>query len=139
MTKFWQVMGLGLLVVGQVGWIPWSLRAELPPKAYDSLQAKAEEVLTIEVSKVQTTQLSSTKTAVTLTAKVLRKKRSKAKLAIGTPITIFYETNTANMPGPRPLKVLQQGQVYRAFLNRSKDGKAFLPAAYGLSFILSPS
>jgi hypothetical protein len=139
-SRFLGAVGLwGLLAIGQMAFLPDVLRAELPPTAYNSLRTKAEEALILTVSQVQTAQLAADKTGVTLTAKVLAKERSKAGLAIGDTITITYEIITANRPSPRRLKVLQQGQTYPAFLNRAEDGKRFQPAAYGLSFTMSPS
>jgi len=116
-----------------------NLHAELPPGSYDRLRNQADEALIIQVESVQS-QVRDEKREVTLVAKVLKVERSRANLTKGNKLTIKYEIFQGNaFAGPRQAKVLEQGEIYPAFLaGPAKTGEPFHLAAYGMSFTMTP-
>lgn len=114
-----------------------AVHAELPPGSYDSLRAEAPEALIIEVVGVRSAPKPSNSTEVVARARVLHVERTKAGLKSGAMIEIRYTRPNASIPGPRPIPVLSEKSVSPAFL-RKGEGKEFEPAAYGMSFIMTP-
>jgi len=116
-----------------------SLHAELPPGSYDNLRNQADEALIIQVESVQS-QVRDEKREVTVVAKVLKVERSRAKLTKGNELTIKYEIFQGNaFAGPRQAKVLEQGEIYPAFLTGpDKPEDPFQLAAHGMSFTMTP-
>ena len=114
-----------------------NLHAELPPYIYKNYQKNAPEALTIEVKKVETSLLSLSEKSVTITAKVIRVKRSKSKLTRGNTITILYNSTfwkPSGWVGPSSLPVLEKKQTYTAFLRKGEKNNYYFPAAKGKSF-----
>jgi hypothetical protein len=115
--------------------------AELPPGSYDKLRAEAEDAIIIEVSSVTAKAINAGWTEVVVTAKVLSIERSARALKKGATVTIRYESRDpakVKIPGPRPIPVLKPGEICPAFLNRNVGRGDFEPAAYGLSFVMTP-
>jgi hypothetical protein len=121
--------------------IAFPTQAEIPPGSYDKLRISAEEALIIKVVKVKT-QLTSNRefTSVAVKAQVVAVQRSKKGIKPGSEIMIQYESRNpnSNMPGPRRIAILKEGEYYPAFLNIADDKKNYTPAAYGESFKMTP-
>lgn len=113
------------------------LYAELPPYIYESYQKNAPEALTIEVKKVETSLISISEKSVTITAKVIRIKRSQSQLKRGDTITIVYNSTfwkPSGWVGPSSLRILEEHQIYKAFLRKGEKNNYYFPAAKGKSF-----
>ena len=113
--------------------------AELPPYVYKERQQQAPESLIIRVRSVKTRETDEPrrkKIDVSVVAQVERVKRSKAGLKPGAVIRISYVHSQHKEPlaGPSEVPILQQGQVYPAYLMKSRKGKEYVPAAGGYSF-----
>lgn len=114
-----------------------NLHAELPPYIYENYQKNAPEALTISVKKVETSLISMSDKSVTITAKVIRIKRSQSKLKKGDSITIIYNSTfwkPSGWVGPSSLPVLEEKQIYKAFLRKGEKNNYYFPAAKGKSF-----
>lgn len=110
--------------------------AEIAPKYYAQSQKSAPEALTIVVESVDASICwfnACDARDVTVKAKVTAVERSASKVQIGQTLTIEYRNvNMKGRAGPRPIRVLEQGATYPAFLRQ--DGKVYRPAARGASF-----
>ncbi len=129
------------ILAGTIGLALTKARAELPPGSYDKLRMEAQDVIIIEVTSVRAKELEAGWTDVVITARVLSVERSKAALQRGEIITIKYQSRDpkkVRIPGPRPLPVLKMGVIYPAFLNGNEGNRLFEPAAFGLSFVMTP-
>lgn len=121
-----------------------NLYAELPPYVYENLQKKSPEALTIKVTKVTSPShlfnlfnLFNKRREVTAEAKVLNVKISKSGLKAGDMITIFYTTITSRPSGwvgPSSLPILEESEIYNAFLIKSVEENYYIPSARGKSF-----
>ncbi len=114
-----------------------TLKAELPPYIYENYQKNAPEALTILAEKVETSFISMSEKSVTITAKIIRVKRSKSKLKRGDSITIVYNSTfwrPNGWVGPSSLPVLTEKQRYKAFLRKGEKNNYYYPAARGKSF-----
>ena len=98
-----------------------SVRAELPPSAYNKLRIDAEEAVTIEVTGVQIALMGGDKN-VTVEAKVLGVERSKNGLKKGDSVTFRYDIPAKPPIGPAPPPLLEKVSVYPAFLNKKGAG-----------------
>ncbi|MDX2081196.1 MAG: hypothetical protein SFU53_10455 [Terrimicrobiaceae bacterium] len=109
--------------------------AELPPSAYEAMQAKATEHVEITVLRVDISPGENAESQkVELTALVDKIHRSEGKLTPGEVIPIVYTITERprgwSGPGEIPLKA--NGDKSVAYLNR--DGDHFVPAAGVMSF-----
>ena len=119
--------------------------AEMPPRAYENMQRRAPEYVTI---KVKATNMDETKTSgewkeerMSVQAEVLQVERSKSGLKAGDLIHIKY-TNTkqrdplsgATAVWARPVPRLREGTTCPAYLWKSEDKADYEPAAGGFSF-----
>ncbi|MFV0336822.1 MAG: hypothetical protein ACK5LK_01065 [Chthoniobacterales bacterium] len=124
-----------------------NLKAELPPSAYEAMQAKAPEALEIEVLRVALTELPKPEDPemlkkpwpshkVTLTAAIFKIFRKTTKVEEGQFITITYdlEERPAMWAGPGPIPLLKKGVIVPAFLSRVGNSDEFHPAAGAMSF-----
>ena len=103
-------------------------RAELPPGSY--------EALLIEVMAVKRA-VKGNATEIVAVGRVLHVERTKVGLRTGATIEIRYIHTNAPMAGPRPVPLLVEKTIIPAFLKKV-DGKDFEPAAYGMSFVMTP-
>ncbi|MDG1071843.1 MAG: hypothetical protein P8P32_09545 [Akkermansiaceae bacterium] len=112
-------------------------QAELSPKSYRNLQAKAPEVLQIQLKARKSSRLSllnfSRDRNERLEATVLSVTRSKSGLKAGDKIVITYQHRKSRGPGPRPIPKLANGGKYPAWLSKTAEG-TYSPAARGFSF-----
>jgi len=114
-----------------------TLQAELPPDVYENYQKNAPEALTISVEKVKTSLISFSERSVTVTAKVIRVKRSENKVKRGDTITIVYNRTfwrPGGWVGPSSLPILKEKQTVSAFLRKGKNNNNYYPDARGKSF-----
>lgn len=111
-------------------------RAELPPGSYDTLRLEAPEALLIEVLAVKRA-VKGNATEVVAVGRVLHVERTKVGLRTGATVEIRYIHTNAPMAGPRPVPLLVEKTIIPAFLKKV-DGKDFEPAAYGMSFVMTP-
>jgi len=115
-----------------------TVRAELPPDAYRSMQRKAPEALRVTIEKVAVTKAKEMKTTVSnisAQARVDEVKRTATKLKPGDFIQISYQQrrHTVPMVGPSEPDIVEKGRTYPAFL-RKGDGGKYNVAAGGYSF-----
>lgn len=110
--------------------------AEIAPKYYAMSQKSAPEAITIQVESVEASVCwfnACDARDVTVTAKVTAVARSATGIKAGQTITITYQNrNMKGRSGPRPIRVLTQGETTPAFLR--KAGQGYEPAARGASF-----
>lgn len=108
-------------------------RAELPPKAYEEMRAKATDVVEIEITRVALNKRDRNDLrdiSVFADAKITGVTRSRRRLKIGDKISLRYltfENITPGWAGPGPIPVVKVGGRYRAWLNKS--GAHFYAAA----------
>lgn len=112
--------------------------AELPPTVYKDLQAKAPEVLRIQVEAVDSKPkgfFDRSEWTETVTASVTGVVRSKSGVKTGDTITIVYSrlAPKGGWVGPTPPPQLAPGKSHTAFLAKS-DAGTFSLAARGMSF-----
>lgn len=112
------------------------LCAELPPYVYDNLKQSAAEIVDIKVKKVQTSFFEIRQKEVTLEAEVVSVQLSKSGLKAKDTITIFYvhEIRPFGMVGPSTLPLLDENEIYHAYLTFDSVSKKYVPAARGQSF-----
>ena len=112
-------------------------RAELPPSAYEAMQAQAPECLRIQVLKVsiQSGEIRTEKN-VKLTASVLNVARTASGLKDGDIITINYlvRERSAGWVGPGQVPVLAEGAVNVAYLEKIANSNEYQPAAGIMTF-----
>ncbi|YCM42177.1 hypothetical protein V2O64_12775 [Verrucomicrobiaceae bacterium 227] len=109
-----------------------SAHAELPPEAYQKMQAGAPEVIEIKVELVKHQHLFRRQEFVS--AVVTKVTKSGSKLKVGDKITIKYRhVPLGRSVGPSPIPQLDKGKTYPAWLRKSGDGH-YEPAARGMSF-----
>ena len=109
--------------------------------ATTSFGSDAQDAIIIEVESVTATELKAGWNDVVLKARVIAVERSKSALKRGSVITIRYESRDptkVRISGPRPVPILKKGVIYPAFLNGNEGMRVFEPAAFGLSFVMTP-
>jgi hypothetical protein len=127
---------LTLLAFAALLFISTRVQAELPPGSYDTLRVEAPEALLIEVLGVKKAAKGNA-TEVVAMARVLHVERTKAGLRPGAMVEIRYIHLNTPIPGPRPVPLLAEKAIVPAFLKKG-EGKDFEPAAYGMSFVMTP-
>jgi hypothetical protein len=115
-----------------------TVKAELPPSAYEQFQADAPEVFQIKVDQVSTKfpgVFDRSKRIDTVQATILKVVRSKSGAKEGEKITLRYERIIPKdgWAGPSPAPLLKKGMEYPAYLSKSDDG-TFGLGAKGKSF-----
>lgn len=113
-----------------------ALFAELPPYVYDNLKQSGTEEIMISVKKVKTSFFAIHEKEVTLEAEVVSVRRSKSGLKTGDTIAVFYvhEIRPFGMVGPSILPLLEENEIYLAYLTFDDVSKRYVPAARGHSF-----
>jgi hypothetical protein len=122
---------LALLVL-----VPLLVRAELPPSAYEKMQAAAPEYFKIEVLRVDVSPGESpNEQTVHVVAIVTSVIRSKSEVKSDDIINIYYPVKEPpkGWTGPGPIPVLQDKEQTVAYLTRQENGD-FQPAAGRMSF-----
>lgn len=110
--------------------------AELPPSAYESLQAKAPEYLKIEVLRVDVTPgAKPEEQTVHVVAMVTQVLRTATEVKPDEIINIFYTITERpkGWVGPGAIPVLQDKQQTVAYLSKGETGD-FKPEAGRMSF-----
>jgi hypothetical protein len=116
--------------------IPLLLKAELPPSAYEAMQAKAPELVQIEVLRVDVEPgEKENEQKVLVVAMVNEVKRTASGLKPNDIVNISY--TIADHPkgwvGPGQVPVLAEKDKCPAFLIKSETGD-YAPAAGRMSF-----
>lgn len=114
-----------------------SLHAELPPSAYEQLQAAAPEYLTIEILRVNIEPgAEQGQQDVEITARLVKVNRSSANLQPGGLLNILY-TLTDRPPGfvgPGQVPIPAEGDNTVAYLKNGEKPDEFVPAAGAMTF-----
>jgi hypothetical protein len=114
-----------------------SLHAELPPSAYEHMQAAAPEYLDIEVLRLDIKPGAEPgQQDVELTARIVKVNRSASNLQPGGMLNILY-TLAARPPGfvgPGQVPVPAEGDKIVAYLKNGEKPEEFLPAAGAMTF-----
>jgi hypothetical protein len=112
------------------------LRAELPPSAYESMQAKAPEYLKIEVLRVSVEPGESpTQQRVQVVALATEVFRTATGLKPNDIVNILYivTEHPRGWAGPGEVPILKEKERTVAYLSRT-EGDDFTPAAGRMSF-----
>lgn len=111
--------------------------AELPPSAYESMQANAHEALQIQVLRidVEPGEKDSAQDIVIM-ATVEKVVRTASGLKPGDVITIAYtlEDRPPGWVGPGQVPLLAQGDSRVAYLKKLEKPETYAPAAGAMSF-----
>jgi len=113
------------------------LQAELPPSAYEDMQAKAPEHLEIEVIQISTSSDAETNAQIVeAVARVAKVYKSQTKLGVDDIIRIHYKIHdrTANEVGPGEVPLLEENHTTVAYLRPPDSGDMYSPAAGRMSF-----
>ncbi len=116
--------------------LPLLLRAELPPSAYESMQAKAPEAIQIEVLRVDVAPGDTENTQkVLVVAMVNEVTRTATGLKPNDIVNIAYTVidHPKGWVGPGQVPVLAEKDKCPAFLIKSETGD-YAPAAGRMSF-----
>lgn len=113
--------------------------AELPPYVYQERQEKAPESLSVRVQSVKTRETDEPRRKlidVRIVAQVEQVHRSQTGLKRGDVIHIKYLHSQYKEPlaGPSEVPILQEEQIYPAYLLKNEQEETFTPAAGGYSF-----
>ena len=114
-----------------------TVMAELPPSAYEAMQAKAPEFFEVEILRtdVKTGDAPNDK-KITLTARVGKTFRTATGISEGAVITITYTevAHPAGRVGPGRVPILKDGDKKLAFLEKGPKPNQYLPAAGAMTF-----
>lgn len=114
-----------------------SLHAELPPSAYEQMQAAAPEYLTLEILRVNIERgAEQGQQDVEITARLVKVNRSSANLQPGGLLNILY-TLTDRSPGfvgPGQVTIPAEGDNTVAYLKNGEKPDEFVPAAGAMTF-----
>lgn len=115
--------------------------AELPPSAYEAMQAAAPEVLVVECEAVSVTRsgwFGGGPAQVRAQLRVLEARRTPRRARKGEQLEVRYRhVPLDGAAGPRPIPILQEGRRYLAYLDFTAD-RWMVPAARGASFVHPP-
>ena len=117
--------------------LPAIIFAELPPSAYEAMQAKAPEFLNIEVLQVTIDAgKTDTEQQVHVMAVVNKVDRSANNLKEGDIVNIVYTVNAhpKGWTGPREIPVLSEKDKTVAYLKRLENTLNYQPIAGAMSF-----
>lgn len=114
-----------------------SLHAELPPSAYERMQAAAPEYLDVEILRVDIEPgAAHGQQDVELTARILKVHRTASNLQPGGILNILY--TLAERPpgfvGPGEVPVPAEGEKTVAYLKNGETPDEFIPAAGAMTF-----
>ena len=125
------------LITALVIFLTATVMAELPPSAYEAMQAKAPEFFEVEIlrSGVKTGDAPNDK-IITLSARVGKPIRTGTGLSEGAVITITYTevARPAGLAGPGRIPILKEGDTKIAFLEKGPKPNQYLPAAGAMTF-----
>ena len=113
------------------------ISAEIAPWEYRRMQENAADQVVISVLRVSTRRpLFSRKTSVTVQGEIVEVISSYRRLSDGDRITISYthEKPRIGWAGPRPIPLVQRGEITHAFIEFDTEGNVYVPAARGASF-----
>ncbi|MEI8293823.1 MAG: hypothetical protein WCG66_07505 [bacterium] len=114
-----------------------NLQAELPPSAYEQMQAESPEFLDVEILRVDIEPgAEADQQDVQLTARILTVHRTSSNLQQGGMLNIVY-TLTARPPGfvgPGQVSIPAEGDKTVAYLKNGEKPDEFLPAAGAMTF-----
>ncbi len=128
--RFFQPLTALLLLV------PALLFAELPPSAYEAMQAKASDYVRIEVLRVDVEPGDSpTQQKIQMVALVTEVIRSASDLKVSDIINISYTVteHPQGWAGPGAIPILTEKQVTLAYLQKEESGD-FAAAAGRMTF-----
>lgn len=115
-----------------------SLFAELPPSAYEAMQAKAPEKLEIEVLQVDVASNPDQSTqTVEILARVITVHKSATELKKDDMIRMTYtvEKREKGWVGPGEVPILSENERTIAYLERKQEADPYTPAAGRMSFM----
>ena len=125
------------LIPALVIFVTATMMAELPPSAYEAMQAKAPEFFEVEIlrSDVNPGDGPNDK-KITLTARVSKTFRTATGISEGAVITIIYTevARPAGSAGPGRIPILKEGDTKIAFLEKGPKPNQYLPAAGAMTF-----
>jgi len=125
------------LIPALVIFVTATMMAELPPSAYEAMQAKAPEFFEVEIlrSDVNPGDGPNDK-KITLTARVSKTFRTATGISEGVVITITYTevARPAGSAGPGRIPILKEGDTKIAFLEKGPKPNQYLPAAGAMTF-----
>ena len=116
--------------------LPCAVFAELPPSAYEAMQAKASDYVKIEVLRVDVEPGSDpAQQKIQMVAMVSEVIRSASDLKPSDIINISYTVtdHPQGWVGPGGIPLLSEKQVTVAYLQKDESGE-FTPAAGRMSF-----
>lgn len=111
--------------------------AELPPSAYESMQASAPESLEIQVLRVDIAPGNSeSKQEIQVMATVEEVIRTASGLKPGDVLNITYshEERPPGWVGPGQVPILALGGTHVAYLKKMENALDYAPAAGAMSF-----
>lgn len=126
-----------ILSLGALAAAVSSLRAELPPSAYEQMQESASDVFRINVLQVTRTATDDPHTtAIRIVADVTKVKRSTNKVRMGDLIVITYEVveRPPGFVGPGEVPVPKEGSEVPAYLRLVPESSDYAPAAGLMTF-----
>lgn len=121
---------LALLLIPSFGF------AELPPSAYESMQAKAQDYVKIEVLRVDVEPGESPdQQKILMVALITEVFRSASGLQPSDIVNVSYSVteHPQGWAGPGAVPILTEKQVTVAYLNKEESGD-FAPAAGRMTF-----
>ena len=125
------------LITAFVIFLTATMMAELPPSAYEAMQAKAPEFFKVEVLRVDVKPSEATnEKKITLTARVGKIFRTATGISEGAVITITYTEvpSPTGWAGPDRVPILNEGDKKIAFLEKGPKPNQYLPAAGAMTF-----
>ena len=115
--------------------VPPFLYAELPPSAYEAMQAAAPEYLDVEFLRVEVVpSWRAGVQDVIVLARVDKVHRSVSGLTSGAMIHIIYKATERVSGEAGPVPVVREGEASVAYLNPSAKPEEFAPAAGAMTF-----
>lgn len=111
--------------------------AELPPSAYESMQAKAPEHLQVQVLRVDIAPgKNDASQEIQAMAMVEKVERSASGIKPGDLVNIAYtlEERPLGWVGPGQVPILAQGDTRVAYLKKLDKPETYAPAAGAMSF-----
>ena len=125
------------LITALVIFLTATVMAELPPSAYEAMQAKAPEFFEVEVLRVDVKPSEATnEKKITLTARVGKTFRTASGISEGAVITITYTevARPTGWVGLGRVPILNEGNKKIAFLEKGPKPNQYLPAAGAMTF-----
>ena len=114
-----------------------NLHAELPPSAYEQMQAAAPEYLEVEILRVDIKPgAEQGQQDVEITARIVKINRSSANLQTGGMLNILYSLTDRppGFVGPGQVTIPSEGDKTVAYLKNGEKPDEFVPAAGAMTF-----